>query len=456
MYPALAESTVEYRTSMPRTRELALSAAWHGGLTRSLVDVDGRPITVVFNGNWSHGFGPDFSDAMLEIPGVGLVTGAVELHHNASDWIRHGHHSDPRYNEVVLHVVSRLDTERTVRADGAVVPTALLTVPDEMLFQIDSRLPGIWSELGGDICAGDLAQQEPARIVGALRRLGDSRLHDRIVRIEGDLQVMTADTLLFQLLCDAMGYSENREPMRRLAEALTLADWRRQVIGWHDADRETQLLGLVLGCAGFLPLAPGDAHLAGLDPERVRSVESAWSTMRPDIQAERIPATAWVRARTRPANHPAARLRALATMLTRLSNDPTGALSAATVSGQDLAGWIQSLSLAGTSPLIGEDRARAIAASVMIPMAIALGRQMEDHVLEESASTAWDQLRPSGWNRPARRALAQVAGDAPLRGLGERGHQGLLKLDRDFCTPRRCYECPIAGEVVRDRITPPR
>ena len=31
-----------------RTRELAMSAAWHGGLTRSLRTIDGEPVTVVF------------------------------------------------------------------------------------------------------------------------------------------------------------------------------------------------------------------------------------------------------------------------------------------------------------------------------------------------------------------------------------------------------------------------
>ena len=125
--------------SLGRTRELALSAAWHGGLSRSLVTVDGTPLTVVFRGNWSHGFGPDFADAMIRFGEHDLRTGGVEIHHRASDWMRHGHHLDPRYNDVILHVVSRLDTAEVRRLDGAIVPAVVLDIPDEVLFAIDQE-----------------------------------------------------------------------------------------------------------------------------------------------------------------------------------------------------------------------------------------------------------------------------------------------------------------------------
>jgi hypothetical protein len=47
--------------------------------------------------------------------------------------------------------------------------------------------------------------------------------------------------------------------------------------------------------------------------------------------------------------------------------------------------------------------------------------------------------------------LDQAIGDAPIGPLGERAIQGLIHLDRTLCTPRRCFECPIAAEVIRDR-----
>jgi hypothetical protein len=101
-----------------RVSELALSIAWHAGLTRDLIAVDGSRLSVVFPGHWTHGHGPDFRNAMIEGDGGRLLTGSVELHHRASDWERHGHHTDPAYNDVVLHIVTTADLAETGRLDG--------------------------------------------------------------------------------------------------------------------------------------------------------------------------------------------------------------------------------------------------------------------------------------------------------------------------------------------------
>lgn len=149
---ALIQHPVDGRHAQ-RPRELAMSAAWHGGLARRFETTDGLHVNVVFHGHWSHGFGPDFSDAMIVFDDAALLTGAVEIHTKSSDWYAHGHHLDARYDAVVLHVVSIADGPETRRADGKIVPVAILNVPDPVLFAIDQRLPDIWAELGGSVCA---------------------------------------------------------------------------------------------------------------------------------------------------------------------------------------------------------------------------------------------------------------------------------------------------------------
>lgn len=93
-----------------------------------------------------------------------------------------------------------------------------------------------------------------------------------------------------------------------------------------------------------------------------------------------------------------------------------------------------------------------MAASVLLPFSLAYAAHERDASLEDAARRAWIGLKHAEWTRPAKRALAQVTGGPGIRHLGERGHQGLLHLDRKLCTPRRCYECPIAAEVVRERL----
>lgn len=57
-----------------------------------------------------HAAGPDFSHAAVTIDGIEWH-GAVEIHVKSSDWYLHKHHSDPSYDNVILHVVFEHDKE---------------------------------------------------------------------------------------------------------------------------------------------------------------------------------------------------------------------------------------------------------------------------------------------------------------------------------------------------------
>ena len=63
----------------------------------------GRRVRVLFPGRPGVTAGPDFRAALLEIEGLGLVRGDVEIHRRADDWDAHGHTDDPNYSGVALH-----------------------------------------------------------------------------------------------------------------------------------------------------------------------------------------------------------------------------------------------------------------------------------------------------------------------------------------------------------------
>ena len=433
----------------PRPRELALSAAWNGGLTRTVTTTDGETIAVVFGGHWTHGFGPDFADAMLDFGRGPLQTGSIEIHHHASDWVAHGHHLDPRYNDVILHIVSRDDLAETRRADGRIVPMAVLTIPDDMLFRIDARLPELWGRLGGTVCAEDLAAAHPDRVRRTLQALGDERLAERVTRFEGDLAAFAPNAVLLDQLFDGFGYSENRDAMRQLFQRVGQTNALAAAVTASLPDRRDAVLTMLLGLGGFLPLAPSDAHLAGISPAQRIAIEERWRDASPNWHASAMSATSWHRARTRPANHPLARIAALATLLARTRGDLLAFTLDALRHGEDLVAALQEQTRADDRAGLGAGRATGIVASVSIPFAIAYARHVDDEAIEDAAIGAWDRLKLAETNRPAKRALQQVIGEGRLPRLGERGHQGLLQLDRAYCTPRRCFACPIAADVIR-------
>jgi len=440
--------------SRPRPRELALSAAWNGGLSRTVTTVDGRRIDIVFPGHWSHGLGPDFRDAMLDVRGEGLRAGSVEIHLRTSDWTAHGHHLDQRYNDVILHIVSRHDALETRRADGKLVPIAVLDVEDAVLFQIDARLPEIWNQLGGESCAPDLARDHPERLVRALHRLGDERLTERVSRFEGDLSAEPPGTVLERAVFDAFGYSENRPGMAALHDRLAASGFGPAIARERDADaRFDWAAAFLLGLGGFLPLSPADAHMADISTARQDAIEAIWFHLPARDRVNILPQTIWHRARTRPANHPAARIVALAGLLANVRSDLLGWSADWTrhIGPKEAVNAVRALTHTAHSPALGTDRAIALIASVLIPFSMAYAHAIDDPGIESAVVELWDRLPAGDPGRPARRALIQVAGDHPLRKLGERGNQGLLHLDRTLCTPRRCMECPIAAEVLIEK-----
>ncbi len=416
--------------------------------------IDGRALTVVFTGNWTHGNGPDFANAMLDFEGGGLQTGSIEIHHRTSEWVQHGHHIDPRYNDVILHVVSKHDMPDTRRVDGKLVPVAVLQVSDAVLFQIDARLPAIWSKLGGSVCAEELAGSKPQRLRDALHHMGDSRFNERVSRFEGDLTVSPPNEILLASIFDAFGYSENREPMQSLFQAVRNAEGIEAIAMASSTDRFGLAASMLLGLAGFLPLSPGDAHAGGITPDMQNDLERRWQSFDALRHSSTIAPTRWQRGRTRPANTPAARLMGLAALLEASRTDILAQVATVLRERDDLTAMLRDLTAWGVRSQLGESRAISIVASVLLPFATAYARQTGDESIEEAAIDAWDHLPAAEYSRPAKRALAQVSGAIKLRASGERGQQGLLYLDRTLCTPRRCFECPIAAEVLRAEREP--
>lgn len=436
--------------------ELALSIAWHAALTRHVTTTDGQRVDIIFPGHWTHGHGPDFRDAMLSFPNGRVFAGDVELHFRARDWERHNHHTDPAYDNVVLHIVTTIDGFVTRRANGGLVATAVLGIPDSQLQAVHDGQPALWSQFGGDVCAPELAARSPSTIRSILQRLGDRRLEERVASFEGAFATVPPADALLPALFDAFGYARNREQMRALASRLPWSTVLMSLDAAPQPDTRLRLLSLLLGVGGWLPLSPTHAKVVMLPPDDVARIEREWQTHGIPWHGHALPSTIWDIARVRPANHPVARIASLASLLGRSGSRLIPTLHEAIRGDQSIPALLQEMIDTSVAPALGEDRAISITASVVIPFAVALAHAIDDPYLEEMAHVAWSSLASASLSQPARRARNQVAGDVQIRNLRERGNQGLLLLDKRFCSPRRCYECPVAREVVATSLRQPQ
>ena len=236
---------------------------------RSFRSADGRRFWVIYPGRLGTTAGPDFRDAVLEEEGVGLVTGDVEVHVRSRDWKSHGHGRDPRYNGVVLHVVSGPGGPPTTLKNGNRVPVVSLAPLLETEAGED-ECPGLWPLLGAH---GYLAPHDPAEMGAILDRAGESRFLQASESFLRLLREEDPEQVLYAALMEALGYSQNRDPFQELAHRVNYRTLAAAVAGYPSGVRIGPLQEILLREAGFPAPVSLDAMYSSrndvLQPPRV-------------------------------------------------------------------------------------------------------------------------------------------------------------------------------------------
>lgn len=404
---------------------------------------DGQPITVLRPGQRNPDAGPDFLNARLQLGEVEW-NGAVEIHIRASDWFRHQHQTDLKYDQVVLHVVYTADQE-VCRTNGSVVPALALSS------RVASHLLATYEQL---------REQPPeavlpcAPLLSQVSELTRTMMTGRTLmeRVEHKADLITAlhqqqgqdwEATTWHALAAAFGFQKNAEPMARLAKALPLPVVRRHR---HDA---RQLAALVFGQAGFLEEAePTDAYLQDLRQE------FAFLRHKYNLSGTALAAHDWNFLRLRPANFPTVRLAQLTGLL---HARPT--LFDALLSARDIRALEQFFATplpeywqthyppgkAGRVAVLGRSSVHLLVTNLVVPLRVAYARYLGNLELVEAAISLLGQL-PAEQNH-----ILEAYEAAGFRNASAADSQGLLALQRGYCAPRQCVRCAIGGSILRQR-----
>ena len=176
----------------------------------------GQRVRVIYPGRPGLTAGPDFRDALLEVEGVGLVRGDVEIHIRQQDWSAHGHGDDPRYNGVVLHAALETQPADTKLQSGGTAPVvSLASLVDDADAPEDQEGYPLWEFLG------DYGYTRPETAGDAgklLDRAGDDRFAAKSAQFRTYLAEQEAEQTLYQSLMEGLGYRQNQHPFQLLAQ----------------------------------------------------------------------------------------------------------------------------------------------------------------------------------------------------------------------------------------------
>lgn len=426
--------------------EAALQRLWfEHALPRHLLTSDGQRAEIVQTGWWNREGGPDFRDAAVRFGGKFIRSGDVEMHLDAADWERHGHHRDPAYNTTVLHVA--LAGKSPVRLEcGELIPTVelamQLTEPIETLLAQLGQRP--WK--GGErlahpgACAVILGKTNTGRLRGLLLEAGRHRLWQKAGRMARQWRRDGLAQTLWESVADGLGYAENQIPFRLLARKAPARALKRM----SPLEREARLFGL----AGFLPRV--QVATWGYDGrDHAAMLWRHWWSSAGACDVRPVPAHLWERGRSRPANHPHRRVAALAVVsgslaaLLRALRRRDFSSFAAILSGLNHA-YFECHSSLGSRPaprklaLIGEARIRDLLVNLAAPWALAL----------RADSLEWlEGIPATQQNRVVTLAAQRLLGGAAgaYRPSSALEQQGLLHIYHGFCATDAtdCGDCRL-------------
>ena len=216
----------------------------------------GEPVEVIHPGTLNRDQGPDFLYAHVRIKGRDHF-GHVEIHVDSRDWYRHGHHKDPNYNPVVLHVVLRPQLRPVLREDGTEIPEASLE--GRILEGIQTGRKHLLKGHEHLPC-GELLGKAPSRLWKAwMEERGAIRLEQKVreIRQRMDDPEVDWEQALWETLAGAMGGPVNKEAFLAIAERLPVHVLRRYAS--EVQSREALLFGVAGGLVGE---AKDDYHRA--------------------------------------------------------------------------------------------------------------------------------------------------------------------------------------------------
>ena len=199
---------------------------------------DGSACRLRFPGRQGGPMGPDVRDAVLLFAHSDnpllkwadtskgheqQVVGDVEFHIRSSDWFAHAHHSDARYNNVILHVVLIYNDITPIRRqDGITIPTCSLNDLPAAAYD-----PPLWP------CRQvipEMSEAERARLLNFAGLLRFEQKTQAMLVLLRDAQphgdFNAYDTCLIASLAEGLGYGRDRAFFR--AAGLHLLDLVRR------------------------------------------------------------------------------------------------------------------------------------------------------------------------------------------------------------------------------------
>jgi hypothetical protein len=423
-------------------REDFLHFIWEHGLYRreGMRTTCGNTLEVIRPGGRNIHAGPDYINACIKV-GRLVWCGNVEIHSRSSDWENHGHHLNPGYNNVILHVVNQYEGE-IKNSGGTHVFTCVLSYPGQLL----SRYRQLISNPQWLPCQNHIGKV-PAHIKhNWMHILSVNRLKEKTrlnMRILLDLRLSREETL-FRAMASAYGLPINNLPFEIVASAIPLH------LLLEIRDNVTELEGILFGQSGLISRETCRGPY-------VCSLLESYQRYSKYLPHHPVSSHLWKFLRLRPASFPTLRMAQFASLLQQhLPLARTLLRASSLVELEQLLRvkaspyWDTHYLFEKQSPplpkYLGNESVRIQIINAYVPFLRALGRAEKQHSYSNRATEILLELEAES-NYIVKKWIN--FGWRPRNAFES---QAMIQLHNAYCKQRRCLECMFGAYFLETTV----
>ena len=403
----------------------------------------GDQVTVLHPGDQNTDSGPDFFNARLRIGGT-TWAGNVEIHMRASDWYKHGHHTDLAYDHAILHVVYEAD--RTVFHQNG-EPMQTMVIRNQFPPWILDRYQQMMQNQQWIPCMNQLHQEVDYGFRLWAPALAVERLENKTKSIR---QLFGGcgndwDEAMYRHMAGSFGFKINSLPFELLANSLPLKIVRKHL------GSAFQTEALLFGQAGLLDRDFSDAYPKELNDE--------YQFLRDKYKLDPVSGSLWKFLRLRPSNFPTVRISQFACFLQHTqakffnlfgSGSPGEAIDFSEMKVSDY--WnthyvFDKISEFREKP-IGQSCVKLLKINGLIPFLFFYGLEKAQPSVCEGVLSYMEQLSGEDNAVIDRWKMVGFPADHAVQ------TQALIHLKKFYCDRKRCLDCRVGSRLLADCIEP--
>ena len=405
---------------------------------KELKTTSGQLLEVIDTGLSNRNSGPDFFNAKIKLDGV-LWVGNIEIHTSSSDWMKHGHHTNAAYDNVILHVATNIDAE-VKRSNGDSIPQLQLDCPEQVRKNFDELI----STDSYPPCYRIIPTLSSFTVHSWMSALQMERFEQKNAQLIERLRLCNNhwEDAFFMTLARNFGFGLNGDAFETWAKVIPL-----RAVDKH-RDNLFQVEAIFFGQAGILADPEGDEYYMKLKRE--------YEYLAHKFGLTPMDVTRWRFLRLRPNNFPHVRIAQLANLyhrtyglLSQLMEKETLKDVRDLLRGGTSEYWLTHYTFGGSSPsrpkTLSESSLNLLIINTVVTFLYAYGLHKGNERLCTRATAFLEELKPEN------NYIIRMWSECGLKVSHAGDSQALIQLKKEYCDKKKCLYCRIGYEYLKRR-----